>query len=802
MTRCKVFHRRLRFRLAGWIGAAWICSAPFPTAHALVNLNVARVGFPTLDMGAIVRYGMWAPIIIDVDLNGEPSFDGLLRVGQYDTDGDVAYDSVPVHLQISSGGSQRYQLYMMANTNRNDAPLLIELRDEEGKTVEVLCQGVPTRTPQPAATPQILDHDSLLILSMSTQAIGRIAELAQNRNTSQYEREPIVGHMNPSQLPEHWLGLEAVDILVWDEAQPAELTPRQLDALVGWIRQGGTLLVTASQTAGQLRLAKDFYPILPVDLGDVTAVDDLPELRQHLLDVPEDGPTLPQPISVVGCTLRRGARTVQIAPNVASDLLTERRVGRGRLIFFGVTLNDFFSGDTGSAVTFFRKLFHLRLSDGEPRGHISLFGKVVGAVAFSRSAGRYLFIAALFSLGYTLLATLGTWWFLGRRGARHHAWTAFAIVGAGASVVSILMVQWQQGLGDKLHQLSVIDMEAGNTWAFATTYFGLKTSSDRTFNVWLPADPIGATEPGPTTCLLRPIPAGNDLTQERASFIDPTEYGLIPNSAEIRNVRLRATLKQFEGRWDGFVGGTIMGNIVVRKNPDTDADRMDWRITLDSYIVNNLGVDLTDCYLIHPLFDINGPGGLHRDRGTEIYAYPIGDLPSNGKRVPLAPRCYQVEQGESVFKKMKQLTLARRQRSWSGSLRSIVESVGYGKRPESFASLDETKYALLLASTIGEYNASRDTTMATHLMGATTWSRDRMRQLDLRENLESDCVYLFGFARDPGPVQLFKSDLGRDYARVAPDGAFSQTMYRVRIGVTISGEKPGEQEDPNQDTPT
>ncbi len=783
------------------LGVALVFGAGLAPAQALVEVNVARVGFPALGAGSVVRYGMWAPVVIDVDLNGEMSFDGLLRVGQYDTDGDVAYDSVPVHLQNDTGGSQRYHLYMQVNSGRNDGRFFIELRDDQGKTVEVLCQGVPTRTPQPATKPETIDHDALVILSISTQAIGRVAELVEDRQFVGYERELVVGHMSPSQLPEHWLGLEAVDAIVWDEAQPAELTRQQLDALTIWVRQGGTLLLAAAQTAGQLRLAKEFYPLLPVDLGDVTAVDNLPQLRQHLLEVDKEAAAYPRPVSVVACSLRRGAHAISLARKVESSLLTQRRIGRGRIIFFGVTLNDFFSGDTGSAVEFFRKLLHLRLSDGTHRGHVSLFGKVVGAVAFSQSAGRYLFLAALFCLAYMLLATLGTWWFLGQRRARHHSWTAFALVGAGASVLSVVMVQWQKGLGDKLHQLTVIDMEAGKTWAFATTYFGLKTSSDQSFDVWLPADPIGATQPGPTTCLLRPIPAGNDVTQERASFIDPAEYALIPGSAEIQDVRLRATLKQFEGRWDGIVPGTITGNVVVHKNPDPDADRMDWRITLDSYIVNNLGVDLTDCYLIHPLFDINGPGGIHRDRGREIYAYPIGDLPSDGKRVPLAPRCYRVDEGQKVFDRMKDLTLAQRQRSWGGALRSIVESVGAGKRPESFASLDETKYALLLASTIGEYNATADSTMTSHLMGAATWSHDRLRQFDLRDNLESDSVYLLAFARDSGPVQLFKRMSGRDYARIHPAERFSQTMYRVRIDVNIFGEKPSEQEDPNKDAP-
>ena len=44
--------------------------------------------------------------------------------------------------------------------------------------------------------------------------------------------------------------LEMVDYIIWDEADPTNLgdAPRQLGALIDWVRQGGCLVLAAAQT--------------------------------------------------------------------------------------------------------------------------------------------------------------------------------------------------------------------------------------------------------------------------------------------------------------------------------------------------------------------------------------------------------------------------------------------------------------------------------------------------------------------------------------------------------------------------
>ena len=71
------------------------------------------------------------------------------------------------------------------------------------------------------------------------------------------------------------------------------------------------------------------------------------------------------------------------------------------------------------------------------------------------------------------------------------------------------------------------------------------------------------------------------------------------------------------------------------------------------------------------------------------------------------------------------------------------------------------------------------------LGGPKTFSRDRLRQLDLREQLRPGCVILIGFAEDPGPIRLFRREGDRKYSPLEPDPRKSWTMYRIRIPVML-----------------
>ncbi len=782
------------------LGLALLASITMASsARGAVEVNVTRVGFPSVPEGFVVRPGMWTPVVVDVDLVEQQSFDGQLRVVQLDPDGDQVHDGVEVHLRADSGGARRLTLYALPNLTRSQGRVYVELISAEGEAVQVLSQGERTFKAEPAQQPSNLSDDDILVLSVSSATIGRVEELTNNPTTAIYARSVRVAHLSPQDLPEHWIGLEAVDHVVWDNARAEDLTQRQLEALLTWSKHGGTLLIAASTTASSLSLSPTLHKALPADLGELVLADNLFDLRRTLLGQPKlDNPSdisrpastsewykesFPSPIPVVKCTLRSGARSLADDATLKTTVVSTRRLGRGRIIFSGVCLSDLFSG-TGTAPDFFQKVFgFVTTSKPEERAARpqSLFGNVISAVNFAESGSRYLLAAFAFSVAYLATATGGVWWFLGKRGWRHHSWSAFAVVATVASVFSVVAVNAMHGLVEKVHQISVIDLDSGQAYGYGVAYFGLKTPTDRELDVWMPSDPLNEIEPTASTCFLRPLRPGDDNVDVGSSFADPQTYRVQPATSSIGGVRVRATLKQFEGRWEGPVGGSISGKIVIRASS----------IQSGSVVSNNLGVDLKDCYLLYAPLNAEQNAGY---RSASTLAVPIGDLPATEKQLNLLDKWEAIMRPGLDGKTPTKPWLRDRQQMWSEPLRGLL---GFAGEKETGFLLGQEQNALLLASTLGEFDPTTLRGFITQGWGATTWSADRLRQLDLRAQLTDDAAWLVGFAADAGPIRLARRTGDRPFRPLAPDARPSWTMYRVRLPVVrVPGADPAESKDP------
>lgn len=783
---------------------AVLTSGIFPApALARVEVNVDRVGWPLMRLGDAVRTGTWTPVVVTVSLLDQPTFDGTLRVRQLDADGDAAYDAVEVHLRNESGSAQRYELYMFAQPRRGEARFSVELYDQDGKAEQFVSQGVLTMRATPAQQPAIVDDNDVVVLSVSREAIGRVRDFVDPDKSRFFDQAPFIGHVSPQEMPDLWIGLEAVDCIVWDDARPEDLSDRQLLALIEWIRQGGTLLIAASRTAGSLVLSDRLAEILPADIGDVVVVDNLPDVRLQLVGAPRLGEQavdpgewynnpFPRPIPVVRCTVRSGAFVVAAESGsaalegqrlVQSDVLTERELGRGRIVLSAVALSDLFSGE-GEPIDFFARIFQFRELGSSDEVHpatASLFDRVAGYVSFATRASAYLLLAGMASAAYVLAATFGSWTLLLRRGWQRHSWTVFAMVAVAASVLAIVVVNGMRGFGERLHQVTVVDANADGGRAFATVLFGLKTSTDKRVDVWLPSDVLGAREPERTDCFLRPMPATGDPLATLSRFADPDEYRVLPASASMEDVRIRATLKQFEGRWTGFLPGKVGGNVTIQRG----------QITPDSYIVNQLGVDLSQCLLLQARVPPNRTRAI---RDTMIQVFEIGDLPSGPQQVSLSERAYRPKPTETLRAFLRRSMLHDYHAEWSRSFTGLLGGMGSAARGARPFLVGEERKALLLLSTVGEFDP-------VHFKGALDWggtatiSRDRLRWLDLSDRLDVDSVYLIGFADDPGPARLFMREGRRPYRPVGPDPRKTLTAYRIRIPVNNLGTGPLPEED-------
>lgn len=766
-------------------------------ANAALEVNVTRVGYPTLSGADVVRPGMWTPVVVDLSLVNQSSFDGIVRAGQLDQDGDEAVDQVEVHVTAATGGHQRVTLYVLPSFVGRQGRLVVEVQTMEGETVEVVTQGELARLALPGRLPEPIHDEDLLILSVSTGTVGRLGEVGKVELEGGFDRHLHIAHLSPIDLPEHWIGLEGVDAIRWEDANPVTLSQKQVSALIEWVRQGGMLLMTLSTAESAFALKKAMDEVLPAEPGEPVFLERLDltfsRLLQPTSDATEEHAGYATPVAALRMVVREGAEVLAREEGIQSDLVTRRREGRGSIILSGVTEREMFSAN-GSPTDFYRRVFCLKRSPGgqEARPDLrTLFGEVVSAISFSTSGGAYLAVAGLFSIAYVVAATFGSWAFLVARGWKHHSWTAFAVVAVLAATGTVFAVNSVRGFGERLHQVTIVDAEAGKGYGHATTLFGLKTGTDRVLDLWLPTDGR-SLNPVPTNTYLRPIRAIGGLDAALNSFADPQSYRLSPSTAEIQGVRMRATLKQFEGRWEGRMGGKVSARITLVPKK---AGEFGWWITEDSFVSNELGVPLKNCYLLQPLSDTFSPiertferedfDGLaayetDRNRGSRINAFPIGDLPGDGSRVALWERCYRPMAGSrDEYQEILDWKLDAAQKSWNQPLLPLLQR-GFDLSDKPTSVLGNERNALLLLSTLGELEPT-----TTSFAGSLSWSHDGLRHLDLREQLQRDCVYLIGFAEGSGPVRLYRRQGDRSYTPIEADEKKSWTLYRVRIPVTL-----------------
>jgi hypothetical protein len=186
---------------------------------------------------------------------------------------------------------------------------------------------------------------------------------------------------------------------------------------------------------------------------------------------------------------------------------------------------------------------------------------------------------------------------------------------------------------------------------------------------------------------------------------------------------------------------------------------------------------------------ISNIGDMAVGRDQFIYAYPIGDLPS-GEKIPIAQRCYPL--GRPARDIMKANELEDAQRAWSARFQGILSSVAYGRSSQGGFAMGNEREALLLASTLGEFDPDTIAQTSVDWGAPNTWSRDRLRRLDLRLHLhagdddppEAGTAVLIGFAQTPGPMRLFTRTGERDFRPLQPEADSSWTMYRIRIPMT------------------
>lgn len=136
-----------------------------------------------------------------------------------------------------------------------------------------------------------------------------------------------------------------ISVILWDDIDPALLTPEQRTAMIDWLHWGGQIIVSGPNSLDKLK-GSFLAPFLPAEAGAARKLQqaDVDELSSYWSLASDKNPISGRTISVLpdkpmlGIELKKHAQA-QFVPHTG-ELVAERRVGSGRVVATAFSLTD------------------------------------------------------------------------------------------------------------------------------------------------------------------------------------------------------------------------------------------------------------------------------------------------------------------------------------------------------------------------------------------------------------------------------------------------------------------------------
>lgn len=805
--------------------SAFVIVCHFQTASAAeIEGRIVRVG---LFGGAapIIRPGVWTIVEVALRTRSDKPFDGQIRVEQLDRDGDVITSVQPVALAPQAEW-RPYQVYFVPYDQNDAQGLKVRVFDAAGRQVSLLDEnGTEVQHLETARNALEFRSDDYLIVDLSApKRLPHVALLDSDRaGKPDRVNGRKVRSMLPRDLPGKAVGLESVDAISWDDADPSGLTEPQLTALIEWVRAGGRLLITSGKNWQALSRSV-LAEILPVTISGIREVSEAPEFLAVVesLAASEDYPTkLAQAYEkepIRRCIMSPVEGAIPIPADCESPQMAYRRlVGRGSVTFVGASLMQLLppsrrilkldSADDDTARDFSKEIakedefipiacelvvarrflaLPPMIEDESQNaawqragfmGKRDLYEEVRRSIGFEGVGTAFLLFAILFAIAYTLVATTGSFWYMKRRGWQHHAWSAFALVAITGTMVGTGMVWLLRGFSTRLWQTTIVDGHADSSEARATALFGIKTPDHTRLDLRLPVGMNASATP--ELGALRPVAKSESLDIPDSRFVASDRYESTLAGAAMSDVPFRATLKEFIGTWHGALPGKLEARLVAKKNTGEDADRVKYEFDEGSYIQNSLGIKLRDCVLITmpPLAESTEEVAGERDVVTHHY-YWIGDIGKSGDDGRLSTeelrRRLYTEGGDKAERVKKLQLVSDIMRDWENSMSWIgtADDPSAPQRTQNVTPQQENAPLLLLST----YNLQR-----ARGNDRLRFMRTYGRALDCTHQLTKRTAILIGWSDEAPPVVLEKN-----LTALRPERA--RTLYRFVIPVERKSE--------------
>ena len=294
---------------------------PMEQASAAATLDVqAKVG-----IAGKAKYQSAVPLQVTVKNNGA-DFSGDMAINAFNS--YQAASALVVPIDIAAGEEKTFTLYLdsLADYGYSDADLFAFYEGDIEKGKKVAYKG--TKRLQA----NFLEANSTFVYTLTDKSDRLSAYL----RLSQFAPSTSVEVFNLNQLKDYTLpevaqGFAMANIIAVDEIAIADLSPKQQEALLKWVQDGGTLLLGGAEqineTAG---VFKDYLPLSLSQQTTSVSADSLTKLS--------GGGIFTQAIPVYTATENKGSIPVLKDNNII--LAAKKQVGSGEVVQTTFSLGD------------------------------------------------------------------------------------------------------------------------------------------------------------------------------------------------------------------------------------------------------------------------------------------------------------------------------------------------------------------------------------------------------------------------------------------------------------------------------
>lgn len=294
---------------------------PTTQASAAATLEVKA----TAGVSGKAKYQSVVPLQVTVKNNGA-DFSGDMAINS--SNSYEAASALVVPIDIAAGEEKTFTFYLdgLADYSYSDTDLFAFYEGSIEKGKKIAYKG--TKRLQS----NFLDPSSTFIYTLTDKSDRLSALLRLSTFVAQSNVEVFnINQLKDYTLPEDSQGLAMANVIVVDEVAIADLIPKQQEALLKWVQDGGTLLLGAADQINAT--AGVFKEYLPLSLSqEMTAIS------AEALTKLSGGGIFTQPISVYSATSSEGSLPVLTENNEV--LAAKKKVGSGEVIQTTFSLGD------------------------------------------------------------------------------------------------------------------------------------------------------------------------------------------------------------------------------------------------------------------------------------------------------------------------------------------------------------------------------------------------------------------------------------------------------------------------------